>query len=63
MIDTLILKGRIELEEAMQGFAQRHHMITTYVRGPEIAARQAENRAFLGQGKSKFMLDFLTSKA
>lgn len=61
-IDTLILRGRIELEEAMQGFVQRHHIITTYIRGPQAEARAREKAAFIGAGRSDFLAGFLKSK-
>lgn len=63
VVDTLILKGRIELEEAMEGYTQRHHLITAYIRKPELAQREAERRAFLGKDNSRFLTDFYTSKA
>lgn len=33
-VDTLIFKGRVELEELVKNFKQRHHVLTDYVYGP-----------------------------
>jgi len=41
-VDVLILKGRMELEECVKNFKQRHHIIANYIVAPEtVAAKEA----------------------
>jgi len=59
-VDTLIFKGRVELEEIVKNFKQRHHVLSTYIVPQDYAARSALETARLpGKPSSPFLDKFL----